>query len=67
MDKCRKCRHFTGGFDVNASDILAARKVAKHINSIHAEYIFTYEEALSVLADVIYNNESWDQTTTRAR
>jgi asparagine synthase (glutamine-hydrolysing) len=61
-----RIRTFTGGFDVNASDVQAARKVAKHINSIHTEYIFTYEEALSVVRDVIYNNESWDQTTTRA-
>lgn len=61
-----RIRTFTGGFHVDASDIQAARKVAKHINSIHTEYIFTYDEARTVLREVIRNNESWDQTTTRA-
>lgn len=32
-----RIRTFTGGFHVDASDIQAARKVAKHINSIHTE------------------------------
>lgn len=33
-----RIRTFTGGFHEDASDIQAARKVAKHINSIHTEY-----------------------------
>jgi len=57
---------FTVGFDKNASDIIAARKVAQHIDSIHTEFIFTYEDGIQILKDVIYANESWDQTTTRA-
>jgi len=61
-----RIRTFTVGFDKNAPDIIAARKVAKHINSIHNEFIFTYEEGIAILPEVIYNNESWDQTTTRA-
>ncbi len=61
-----RIRTFTVGFDKNASDVIAARKVAVHINSIHTEFIFTYEDGINVLRTVIYNNESWDQTTTRA-
>jgi asparagine synthase (glutamine-hydrolysing) len=61
-----RIRTFTVGFDINASDVIAARKVAKHIDSIHSEYIFSYADGIAILKDVIYANESWDQTTTRA-
>jgi len=61
-----RIRTFTVGFDKNASDVVSARKVAAHINSIHTEFIFTYADGIALLRDVIYNNESWDQTTTRA-
>ncbi len=61
-----RIKTFTVGFDKNASDVIAARKVAKHINSIHTEFIFTFEDGLNILRDVIRINESWDQTTTRA-
>ena len=57
---------FTVGFDKNASDVIAARKVAENIDSIHTEFIFTYEDGIKMLKSVIYANESWDQTTTRA-
>lgn len=61
-----RIKTFTVGFDKNASDVVAARKVAKHINSIHTEFIFTFEDGIKILRDVIRINESWDQTTTRA-
>jgi asparagine synthase (glutamine-hydrolysing) len=61
-----RIRTFTLGFDVNASDVVYARKVAKHINSIHRELIFTYSQGEAALSEVIRFNESWDQTTTRA-
>ncbi len=61
-----RIKTFTVGFSENASDIIASRKVAKHIDSIHTEFIFTYEDGLALLPDVIKFNESWDQTTTRA-
>jgi len=64
--KPMRIRTFTVGFDKNASDVIAARKVAKHINSIHREFIFTYAQGEAALRDVIRFNESWDQTTTRA-
>lgn len=64
--KPQRIRTFTVGFDKNASDVVAARLVAKHIDSIHIEFIFTYEDGINILRDVIYSNESWDQTTTRA-
>jgi asparagine synthase (glutamine-hydrolysing) len=48
------------------TDIVNAKKVAEHIKSIHTEIIFSEEEALSVIPDVIYTIESWDITTIRA-
>ncbi|OQV13659.1 Asparagine synthetase (glutamine-hydrolyzing) [Hypsibius exemplaris] len=47
-------------------DVAAARKVAAHIKSEHHEVIFTAEEALAVLDEVIYHLESYDITTIRA-
>ena len=48
------------------TDLLFARKVAEHIGSIHTEVIFTPEEALEAITDVIYTVETWDTTTIRA-
>ena len=48
------------------SDLLYARKVAKYIGSNHTEVIFTVEEALDSIIDVIYTVETWDTTTIRA-
>jgi len=64
--KPKRIRTFTVGFNPNASDVIAAKKVAKHIDSIHTEYIYSYEDGVEILPDVIKFNESWDQTTTRA-
>lgn len=61
-----RIRTFTVGFSEDATDVLAARKVASHIDSIHEEFIFTYEEGIKILPYVIKYNESWDQTSTRA-
>lgn len=47
-------------------DLLAARKVANHIGSIHHELKYTIEEGLDAIADVIYHIESYDVTTVRA-
>ncbi len=61
-----RIRTFTVGFDKNAPDVLAGEKVAKHINSIHTTYIFSYQDGLNVLKDVIGITETWDQTSIRA-
>lgn len=48
------------------TDFGFARKVAEHIESNHTEVLFTAEEALAVIPDVIRTVESWDTTTIRA-
>ena len=47
-------------------DLKAARKVAKHIGSSHTEVMFTAEEGISAMKDVVYALESYDCTTIRA-
>ena len=62
----RRIRTFTVGFSSGAPDILAAREVAKHLNTIHTEYVIPPTDAIRDIPNVIWFNESWDQTTTRA-
>lgn len=50
----------------DSPDILAARKVAKHIKSIHHEVIVTPEQMLDAIPTVIKQIESYDTTTVRA-
>ena len=47
-------------------DLAAARKVAKHIGSIHHEFEYTVQEGLDAIRDVIYHIETYDVTTVRA-
>jgi len=47
-------------------DLIAAKKVAKHLGTDHHEVSFTPEEGINALVDVIKHNESYDITTTRA-
>ena len=47
-------------------DLIAAQKVATHIDSIHHEITFTIQEGLDAIKDVIYHLETYDVTTIRA-
>jgi asparagine synthase (glutamine-hydrolysing) len=49
-----------------APDLIAARKVAEHIGSVHHEINYTIQEGLDALRDVIYYLETYDVTTVRA-
>jgi len=48
------------------TDLKYARMVAEHIGSTHTEVMFTEEEGLLAIDDVIRTVESWDTTTIRA-
>lgn len=50
----------------DSPDLVAARKVAEYIGTVHHEIHFTVEEALDALSDVIYHIETYDVTTVRA-
>ncbi|TYP97930.1 asparagine synthase (glutamine-hydrolysing) [Tenacibaculum adriaticum] len=47
-------------------DLEAAKKVSEHIGTIHHEVVFTIQEGLDAIRDVIYNLETYDITTIRA-
>jgi asparagine synthase (glutamine-hydrolysing) len=49
-----------------APDLIAARKVAEHIGSVHHEINYTVQEGLDAIRDVIYYLETYDITTVRA-
>ena len=51
---------------VGSPDLEAAKKVSEHIGSIHHEVIFTIQEGLDAIRDVIYHLETYDITTVRA-
>jgi asparagine synthase (glutamine-hydrolysing) len=47
-------------------DILAARKVSSFLSTKHHEVIFTVEEALASIEEIIRSSETFDTTTIRA-
>ncbi len=50
----------------NSPDLLAARKAAAYLGTLHHEYTFTVQEGLDAIPDVIYHLETYDVTTVRA-
>jgi asparagine synthase (glutamine-hydrolysing) len=49
-----------------SNDIQAARIVAKHLGTIHHEYIITPQEIINKLPEIIYYLESFDQDLVRS-
>ena len=50
----------------NSPDLKAAKKAADFIGTVHHEIIFTVQEGLDAIKDVIYHLETYDVTTIRA-
>ena len=61
----KRIRTFCCGM-AGGTDLVYARQVAKHIGSDHTEVLFTAQQALDAIPDVIKTIESWDTTTVRA-
>lgn len=47
-------------------DLKAAREVAEKIGTVHHEMVYTIQEGLDAIRDVIYHIETYDVTTIRA-
>jgi asparagine synthase (glutamine-hydrolysing) len=47
-------------------DLLAARRVAAHLRTVHHEYVYTPREAAGVLRDVVSHLESYDAALIRS-
>ncbi len=56
---------FTVGFE-GSGDLLAARKVAEHLDTIHHEYVLDRDEIYDHLPRIIYHLESFDQDLVRS-
>ena len=50
----------------DSKDLVASRKVADYIGTVHHEITFTIQEGLDAIRDVIYHIETYDVTTIRA-
>lgn len=57
---------FAVGITENPIDTKYAKIVSDYIGSIHHEVLFTKEETLAHLSQLIYQLETWDITTIRA-
>ena len=60
-----KLHTFSVGLE-GSPDLLAARRVADHIDSTHHEYIISTEEIIELLPEIIYTLESFDQDLVRS-
>ncbi|MCB0062974.1 MAG: hypothetical protein KDE19_12700, partial [Caldilineaceae bacterium] len=49
-----------------SNDIVAARVVAEHIGSIHHEYLYSAQEVIAHLPEIVYHLESYDQDLVRS-
>lgn len=47
-------------------DLKAAKEVSQYLGTVHHEYVFTPEQGIDALSDVIYHLETFDVTTIRA-
>jgi asparagine synthase (glutamine-hydrolysing) len=56
---------FSVGFE-GSPDLLAARRVARHLDTIHHEYVLTEGEVMQQLPRIIYHLESFDQDLVRS-
>jgi len=50
----------------NSPDLIAARKAAEFLGTVHHEYVFTVQEGLDAIPEVIHHLETFDVTTVRA-
>ncbi|RRO17941.1 asparagine synthase B [Flavobacteriaceae bacterium 14752] len=60
-----KLHSFATGLE-GSPDLKAAKLVAEHLDTVHHEVIFTIQEGLDAIKDVIYHLETYDVTTVRA-
>lgn len=56
---------FTVGV-AGSNDLEAARIVARHLGTVHHEYVLTAEEVVATLPEIIYCLESFDQDLVRS-
>ena len=50
----------------DSPDLAVAERVAEHLGTVHHGFVFTVQEGLDALSDVIHHIETYDVTTIRA-
>ncbi len=65
-DNKHKLHTFSVGI-AGSPDLLAARKVADFLGTVHHELTFTVEQGLDALSDLIYHIESYEQASFPTR
>jgi len=50
----------------DGNDLVAARKVAEYLATDHYEYVYSEQEVLDILPEVIYHLESFDPLLVRS-
>lgn len=50
----------------DSPDLIKSRQVAKAIGTVHHEFVYTVEEGLDALPEVVYHLETFNPTTIRA-
>jgi asparagine synthase (glutamine-hydrolysing) len=50
----------------DSPDLIAARKVAEYIGTTHHEFVYTVEEGIDAMPEVVYHLETFNPTTLRA-
>ncbi|MDP3353213.1 MAG: asparagine synthase B, partial [Flavobacteriaceae bacterium] len=62
----QKLHSFSIGLNADAPDLIAARKVAKFLDTEHHEIHFSIEEGLAAIKKLIWHLETYDVTSVRA-
>ncbi len=62
----QKVKSFSVGMDPNSLDLKKARAAANFLGTEHHEVLFTSQDGIEILEELIYKTESYDVTTTRA-
>lgn len=62
----QKLHSFSIGLTPDAPDLVAARKVAKFLDTAHHEIYFTIEEGIAAIKKLIWHLETYDVTSVRA-
>jgi asparagine synthase (glutamine-hydrolysing) len=62
----KELHSFSVGVSKDSSDLAAARLCAEYLGTIHHEVVFSFEEGLNLIEEVIKHIESFDVTSIRS-
>jgi asparagine synthase (glutamine-hydrolysing) len=64
-EETQQLHSFAVGVD-GSSDLSAARQISKYLDTIHHEYVYTTQDMVEALPDVLYYLESFDPALVRS-